>query len=79
MKPRHYRDLITRASKAGDMHRIDQLAAQLAQAEEAHRLLQALTHCFGLNTRCVWRAQFDAIFDQAVYRLYEILKGRVAC
>ncbi|MBG6222783.1 hypothetical protein IWX79_003742 [Janthinobacterium sp. CAN_S1] len=45
MKPRHYRDLITRASKAGDMHRIDQLAAQLAQAEEAHRLLQALTHC----------------------------------
>lgn len=34
--------------KAGipaDMRRIDQLAAQLAQAEEARRLLQALTHC----------------------------------
>ena len=34
-----------RAGRAGDMRRIDQLAAQLAQAEEARRLLQALTHC----------------------------------
>ncbi|MBG6222781.1 hypothetical protein IWX79_003740 [Janthinobacterium sp. CAN_S1] len=40
---------------------------------------EAVMMHFGLNTRCVWRAQFDAIFDQAVYRLYEILKGRVAC
>lgn len=45
MKPRHYRDMIIRASQAGDMRRIDQLAAQLEQAEEARRLLQALTHC----------------------------------
>ena len=40
---------------------------------------EAVMMHFGLNTRCVWRAQFDAIFDQAVHRLYEILKGRVAC
>ncbi|WP_332859380.1 hypothetical protein [Janthinobacterium svalbardensis] len=45
MNPRHYRDMIIRATQAGDMRRIDQLAAQLAQAEEARRLLQALTHC----------------------------------
>lgn len=45
MKARYYRDLIIRATKAGDMHRIDQLAMQLVQAEEARRLLQALTHC----------------------------------
>lgn len=34
---------------------------------------------FGLNTRGVWRAQFGAVFDQAVHSLYEILKARVAC
>ena len=34
---------------------------------------------FGLNTRGVWRAQFDTVFDQAVHSLYEILKARVAC
>lgn len=45
MNPRHYRDMIIRATQAGDMRRIDQLAAQLEQAEEARRLLQALTHC----------------------------------
>lgn len=45
MNPRYYRDMIIRASQNGDMRRIDQLAAQLAQAEEARRLLQALTHC----------------------------------
>lgn len=45
MNPLHYRDMIIRATQAGDMRRIDQLAAQLAQAEEARRLLQALTHC----------------------------------
>ncbi|WP_139174575.1 hypothetical protein [Janthinobacterium lividum] len=45
MSPRHYRDMIIRAIQAGDMRRIDQMAAQLAQAEEARRLLQALTHC----------------------------------
>lgn len=45
MKPRYWRDEIIRATKAGDMRRIDQLATQLAQAEEARRLLQALTHC----------------------------------
>ena len=45
MNSRHYRDMIIRASQAGDMRRIDQLAAQLAKAEEARRLLQALTHC----------------------------------
>ncbi|WP_298406541.1 hypothetical protein [Janthinobacterium sp.] len=45
MKPRHYRDLIIRASQAGDMRRIDQLATQLEQAEEARRLLQARSHC----------------------------------
>ena len=37
--------MIIRAIQAGDMRRIDQMAAQLAQAEEARRLLQALTHC----------------------------------
>ena len=45
MNPRHYRDMIIRAAQAGDMRRIDQLATQLAKAEEARRLLQALTHC----------------------------------
>ena len=45
MNPLHYRDMIIRAAQAGDMRRIDQLAAQLAMAEEARRLLQALTHC----------------------------------
>lgn len=45
MKALHWRDEIIRATKAGDLHRIDQLAAQLAQAEEACRLLHALTHC----------------------------------
>ena len=45
MQALHWRDEIMRASRAGDMRRIDQLAAQLAQAEEARRLLQALTHC----------------------------------
>ena len=34
---------------------------------------------FGLNTRGVWRAQFDTIFAQAVHSLYLILKARVAC
>jgi hypothetical protein len=45
MQALHWRDEIIRACRAGDMRRIDQLAAQLAQAEEARRLLQALTHC----------------------------------
>lgn len=45
MQALHWRDEIIRASQAGNMRRIDQLAAQLAQAEEARRLLQALTHC----------------------------------
>jgi len=45
MNPRYYRDMIIRASQAGDMRRIDQLAMQLAKAEEARRLLPALTHC----------------------------------
>ena len=45
MSPLHYRDMIIRATQAGDMRRIDQLAAQLAHAEEARRLLLALTHC----------------------------------
>lgn len=45
MQALHWRDEIMRASRAGDMRRVDQLAAQLAQAEEARRLLQALTHC----------------------------------
>lgn len=45
MQALHWRDEILRASRAGDMRRIDQLVAQLANAEEARRLLQALTHC----------------------------------
>jgi len=45
MSPLHYRDLIIRASNAGDMRRLGQLAMQLAKAEKARRLLQALTHC----------------------------------
>ena len=45
MRALHWRDEIIRAGRAGDMRRIDQLAAQLEQAEEARRLLRALTHC----------------------------------
>ena len=45
MKPRYWRDEIIRATKSGNNVRIDQLATQLAQAEEARRLLQVLTHC----------------------------------
>lgn len=45
MQALHWRDEIIRASRAGDMRRIDQLAAQLARAEESQRLLQTLTHC----------------------------------
>ena len=45
MQALHWRDEIIRACRAGDTRRIDQLAAQLAQAEEARRLLRALTHC----------------------------------
>lgn len=45
MQALHWRDEIIRASRAGDTRRIDELATQLAQAEEARRLLQALTHC----------------------------------
>ncbi len=45
MQALHWRDEIMRATKSGNNVRIDQLAAQLAQAEEARRLLQALTHC----------------------------------
>ena len=45
MKPRYWRDEIIRATKSDNNVRIDQLAAQLEQAEEARRLLQALTHC----------------------------------
>lgn len=45
MTPLQWRDEIMRAAYARDMRRIDQLAAQLARAEESQRLLQALTHC----------------------------------
>ncbi|ATQ75072.1 hypothetical protein CR152_11475 [Massilia violaceinigra] len=37
-----------------------------------------MTH-YGLQTRGVWRANFNAIFDQAVDSLFGILKSRVAC
>ena len=67
MSPLHYRDMIIRATEAGDMCRIDQLAAQLAQAEEARRLLQAMTHCPACATSAAARpvpAQSnDAIVD----------------
>lgn len=51
--PRYYRDLIIQAAKAGNMQRIDQLAVQLAQAEESRRLIQALTHCPECSGRAV--------------------------
>lgn len=40
---------------------------------------EAVMSHYGLNTRAVWRADFDRVFDQAVERLFQILKGRVAC
>ena len=45
MQALHWREEIIRASRAGDIRRIDQLATRLAKAEEAPRLLQALTYC----------------------------------
>lgn len=45
MRALHHRDEIIRAVKGGDIRRLDQLAAQLATAEENRRLLQALGHC----------------------------------
>lgn len=61
MQAMHWRDEIIRASRAGDMRRIDQLAAQLEQAEEARRLLQALTHC----PACVATAAASLVSDAA--------------
>lgn len=40
---------------------------------------EAVMMHYGLNTRTVWRADFQCAFDQAVERLFQILKGRVAC
>lgn len=40
---------------------------------------EAVMMHYGLNTRSVWRAAFDSIFDQAVRHLYEMLKSRVSC
>ena len=40
---------------------------------------EAVMSHYGLNTRRVWRANFDKLFDQAVVTLFRILKDRVAC
>lgn len=40
---------------------------------------EAVMMHFGLNTRTVWRTDFQRAFDQAVERLFIILKTRVAC
>jgi hypothetical protein len=40
---------------------------------------EAVMMHYGLNTRTVWRTDFALAFDQAVERLFQILKGRVAC
>jgi hypothetical protein len=37
-----------------------------------------MTH-YGLNTRSVWRANFDAVFNDAVKKLFTILRNRIAC
>jgi hypothetical protein len=61
VKALHHRDEMIRAVKGGDTRRLDQLAAQLAAAEENRRLLQALGHCsecmarFGEDVRPVER------------------------
>jgi hypothetical protein len=34
---------------------------------------------YGLNTQTVWRTDFARVFDQAVERLFQMLKDRVAC
>lgn len=45
MKALHHRDELIRAVMSGNTARIDQLAIQLAQAEELKRLHRALNHC----------------------------------
>lgn len=40
---------------------------------------EAVMMHYGLNTRTVWRTDFARAFDQAVERLFQILKGRVSC
>jgi hypothetical protein len=40
---------------------------------------EAVMSHYGLNTRSVWRANFAAVFDLAVQRLFDALKSRVAC
>lgn len=40
---------------------------------------EAVMMHFGLNTRGVWRTNFAANFDQAVWSLFQILRQRVSC
>lgn len=40
---------------------------------------EAVMMHFGLNTRGVWRAKFEQIFEMAVQNLFRILKTRVSC
>lgn len=40
---------------------------------------EAVMSHYGLSTRAVWRADFGKVFDQAVVKLFGILKDRVAC
>jgi len=40
---------------------------------------EAVMGHYGLNTRSVWRANFDAAFDLAIESLFKILRARVAC
>ncbi len=41
MQPRHYRELILRAVRSGEGKQLDQLAAQLQDAERAREILRA--------------------------------------
>jgi hypothetical protein len=40
---------------------------------------EAIMTNYGLKTRGVWRAQFEAVFEQAVESLFNILKTRISC
>lgn len=40
---------------------------------------EAIMMHYGLNTRTVWRADFRQAFDQAVERLFLVLKAKIAC
>lgn len=54
-------------------------AVQTAVWELALMEREAVMCHYGLNTRSVWRTQFDKLFDMAIESLYQILRNRIAC